>query len=76
MREDLVNHDVLRVGLQRGFVHGSISFKRVLRLASRSRQNTPVVAHPVDERGEALGLCAIIDVAALGALGDQAGLFQ
>ena len=41
MWEDLVNYDVLRAGLQRGVVHGSISFKRVRRLARRSRQKTP-----------------------------------
>ena len=41
MRKDLVDHDVLRVGFQRGVIHGSISFKRVLRLANRSRQKAP-----------------------------------
>ena len=35
-----------------------------------------VVAHPIDERGEALRLGAIIDVPSLGALGDQTGLLQ
>src|SRR5713101_540616 len=35
-----------------------------------------VMAHPIDERREALRLGAIIDIAALGALGDQAGLLQ
>jgi hypothetical protein len=35
-----------------------------------------VVAHPVGQRREALGLRAIIDVATLGTLGDQAGLLQ
>ena len=35
-----------------------------------------VMAHPVDQRREALGLGAVIDVAALGALGDQTGQLQ
>ncbi|MNY40302.1 hypothetical protein D3C86_1750370 [compost metagenome] len=35
-----------------------------------------VVAHPVDERRQALGLGAVIDVAALRTLGDETRLFQ
>src|SRR5260370_6466974 len=40
MRKHFLDHDVLRGGLQRGVVHGSISFISVLRLAKRSRQKT------------------------------------
>src|SRR5271170_2817438 len=35
-----------------------------------------VVAHPIDQRREALGLGAIEHVAAVGALGDQTGQLQ